>query len=355
MIRLLKRENALERQRLRALAAGELKDVTPNARELGIAENVCISKRLWISLVRPYPFAEPHDCLSLSALLRTLKQRIHIPNSDTAGMVLLLPPDVPDWFRSPCYLRFLITSSKEGRSSIVIRPLSEQFNRCAEHRQDSLPATLLARLGETIRNLMFVTPPAEQGLVDSMRKLVDQMIESNPFHREIVAHLAAIAPNPSLPFPLGEYCSVLLADLDELLAILVECTDVRATPTVEALKSHYRALLSPLAAFRHIVEQLLQFTAAVSGQFTLQTQAFAQMLKIHADIHARLHQLQTEVPKDALAVVRFYSRMLTPLVATPDVPFLADIERACASLLANRWSHSAHGPSRECRHAVVWH
>lgn len=356
MIRLFTRENTLERQRLRALAAGELRDVTREAREHGFTETVCISNRLWTALMRPYPFAEPNDCLSLATLLRTLMQRLRAPLTSDTGMLLLLPPDVPDWFQSPCYLRFLITSSKDGRKSIVIRPLSEQFHRCAQHREHSLPATLLVRLAETLRSLTFVSPTAEHGLVDSMRKLVDELIQPNPFHREIAAYVAAIAPDPSLPFPPEGYRSVLLADVDELLAILVQCADLKAKPKVEALKSHHRTLLSPLAAFREILEDLLRFTAAVpSHQPTLQGQAFAHLLSLYADTHVRLMQLQTQVPKDALAVVSFHIRLLTQFVATPDVPFLADMERACASLLSNEWSQSLRGPPRECRNAVVWH
>jgi len=356
MIRLFKRENRLARQRLRALAAGELKDVSREAREHGLTETVCISKRLWTSLMRPYPFAEPNDCLSLSTLLRALKQRLRAPLSSNAGMFLLLPSDIPEWFRAPCYHRLLITSSKDGPNSIVVRPLSEEFHRCPQHREDSLPATLLVRLAETLRGLMFVSRTAEHGLLVSIQSLVTQLIQSNPFHRDILAYVAGIAPDESLPYPPDDYRSILLTDLDELLAILAQCAGQDAKPKVEALKSHYRALVSPLAAFCRILEDVLRFTVSGSNpNAPFQGQAFSLLLNLYADINARLRRLETVVPSDALAVVRFQLRLLAQALATPDTQFLNDIERACASLLSNRWSHSTHGPSRECRHAVVWH
>jgi hypothetical protein len=87
----------------------------------------------------------------------------------------------------------------------------------------------------------------------------------------------------------------------------------------------------------------------------LQGQAFAHLLNLYADINGRLKLLETQVPSDALSVVRFQIRLLAQIPAAPHGPFLADMDRACASLLNNEWSQSVHGPSRECRNAVVWH
>jgi hypothetical protein len=148
----------------------------------------------------------------------------------------------------------------------------------------------------------------------------------------------------------------LLADLDELLAILSQGAGPKSTPKVEALKSHYRAMLSPLASFCQTLEDLLRFAAScANGQAPLQSQAFAHALNLYANVNARLQRLETQVPRDALAVVRFQIRLLSQTVATPNVNYLADIEHACALLATNRWSQRTHGPARECRQDVVWH
>jgi hypothetical protein len=182
------------------------------------------------------------------------------------------------------------------------------------------------------------------------------MISAHPFQSEILAHVAAITPDFIPPAPPQISRSALLADLDEFLAILSHCADVRTRPNIEALKSHYRALVSPLAAFREILEDLLRFTISGSNPGApWQGQPFSYLLHLHADSHARLQRLETVVPSAALAVVRFQLRLLA-LAHNPDArQFLADIDRQCASLLDKRWLHEAHGPSRECRQAVVWH
>lgn len=65
-MRLFNGANWIERQRRRAVAAGELIDVTQDARLIGLHETICVSKRLWKSLIQSYPFAQPDDCLPLS-------------------------------------------------------------------------------------------------------------------------------------------------------------------------------------------------------------------------------------------------------------------------------------------------
>lgn len=348
--------NWLERQRSRAVAAGELIDVTHEAREFGFQETVCISKRLWTGLIHPYPFAQPNDCVSLAELLRVLKTHRLASHSVDASVLLLLPSQLPDWFRGTCYLKVFSMSLNRGSRSIIVQPFSDPFPYSKPRLEDALPATLLVRLAETLRSLMLVARTAEQGVVDSMRPIAAQLIQAHPFAVDIDAHMAAVPPETSLPFSPDDYRAVLLADLDELLAILSHCAEVKSKPKVEALKSRYRTLLSPLASFCQILENLLRFaTSCANVDAPFQSQAFAHLLNLYANVIARLHRLETEVPREALAVMRFQIRLLAQVVAPLNVPFLTDIEHACSSLITNRWSHSAHGLARECRNEVVWH
>jgi len=354
-MRLFNGANRLEGLRRRAVARGELVDVTLEARKHGIQETVCISKRLWASLIHPYPFADQNDCVSLSKLLGVLK--IHPPSrSSNASVLLLLPSQLPEWFRRPCYLKVFVNSPARGPKSIIVQPLSDPFLIYRHCLEDPLPATLLVRLAETLRDLMTVARTAEQGLVDSMQPIVKQLIQSNPFHHDIDAKMAAVPPDTSLPFPPDAYRALLLADLDELLAVLAQCADLKSKPKIEALKSCYRTLRSPLASFCQILEDLLRFTVSCSSpEASFQSQGFSHLLNIYANVNARLKRLETEVPQDALAIVRFQIRLLAQVVATPNVKLLADIELACASLVGNRWADCTHGPARECRNEVVWH
>jgi hypothetical protein len=202
----------------------------------------------------------------------------------------------------------------------------------------------------------FVAHTAEHSLIQSMESILAQLLHTSPFQREILAHVSKVAPDASSPVPPDDFRAGLLTDLDELFAILAKCADLNAMPKIEALKSHYRALVSPLAAFRHILEDLLRFTVSGSDpNAPYQQQVFSNLLNLYSDVNARLTRFETVVPSDSLAVVRFQIRLLAQSIGIPNAQFLADIERTCANLVFNPPAHPLRGPAREWRHAVVWH
>lgn len=347
-MRLFNGANWMERQRRRAVAAGELIDVTQDARLIDLHETVCLSKRLWKSLIEPYPFAQADDCLPLNRLLSLLKVHLRTSRSSQSHALVILPSQLPQWFRGPCYLKVFVNSPDRGCKAIVVQPFLDPFQIGKRGLEGSLPATLLVQLTKALRSLSVVARTVEHALIDSMQATVAQLIQENPFRLEIDAHLAAVPAETSLPFPPDDYRVALLADLDEILAVLSHCADLKSIPQVEALKSCYRAMLSPLASFCRILEDLLRFAASCAT-------FHAHLLHLYATVTARLQRLETEVPRDVLAVVRFQIRLLVQVVATPNVQFLTDLERACAELIGNRRSRSTQGPVRECRSEVVWH
>lgn len=355
-MRLFSGADRLESLRRRSVAKGELVDVTEEARKLGFQDTVCVSKRLWTGLIQPYPFAQPFDCISLSNLLRTLRTQLSGSRPTTACTVVLYPSLLPEWLPGGCYLKVFVNSPTRAPRSLLVQPFADPLPAFAPLFEESLPATLLVRTAETLRNFKFVAHAAEQALIQSMDTIVTQLIHTSPFHHEILAYVSKTAPDPSFPVPPDDYRAGLFADLDELLAILAKCAGLTSIPKIEALKSHYRALVSPLAAFRHILEDLLRFTVSGSDpNASYQQQVFSHLLNLHSDVNARLKRFETVVPSDSLAVVRFQIRLLAQSIRISDSQFLADIERTCASLVSNPSAHSLHGPARESRDAVVWH
>ena len=355
-MRLFNGPDRLESLRRRSVAKGQLVDVTKEARKYGFEDTVCVSKRLWIGLIQHYPFAQPHDCISLSKLLTTL--RTQLPGSQpTNACALFLPPSLlPEWFQGACYLKVFVNSPTRAPRSLLIQPSADPFPTFAPPLEESLPATLLVKTAATLRMFAFVAHAAEQSLIHSMESILAQLVHTSPFQREILAHVYKVAPDPSSPVPPDDFRAGVLTDLDELLAILGKCAGLNAIPKIEALKTHYRALVSPLGAFRRILEDLLRF--AVSGSdpnAPYQREVFSQLLKLYSDINVRLNRFETVVPSDSLAVVRFQLRLLAQSVGIPNAQFLADIERTCANLVFNPPAHPLRGPAREWRHAVVWH
>ena len=227
-MRFFSRANRQERLRQRAVVRGELIDVTHTAREAGIYDNVYITKRLWMSIMRPFPFAEPNDCVSLSMLSETLKASLQ--SNANHGVLYLLPGQAPKWFRGACYFKYMVNTPLDGPRSVVVQPYSDLYPNYVVPAEPTCPASLLVRLAKTLRNLVFVSRTAEQGLLRSMQTVITQLIQANPFHREIDSHLGPFPSEVSLPFPPDEYRPVLLADLDELLAILAQCLRLKICP-----------------------------------------------------------------------------------------------------------------------------
>ena len=192
--------NRLERIRRRRVASGELIDVTNDALHHGIADTVCISKRLWSSLIQPFPFAEPGDCLSLSALLVTLKIHLSASRFGNAHALLLLPPHVPKWCGARCFLKVLVNSPAGGPRSMVLQPFSDPLPVCAPRLDDSLPASLLLRTAETLRGLAFISRTSEHGsarLNAGRRRPTDTVKSLSPRNhcprnRRLPRHIASI-------------------------------------------------------------------------------------------------------------------------------------------------------------------
>lgn len=353
---LFRRMDWLESFRRKSVIKGDLIDVTEEARKHEFQDNVCVSKRLWTGLIRPYPFSQPNDCIALSRLLGAAREQLP-ETCDSQSYTLLLPPSLtPEWFQGACHLKVFVNSPTRASRSILIQPYADPFPMFAPPLGESLPATLLANITATLRKLAFVSQPAEQSLIQSMESLLVHLIRTSPFRREIFAHASKVAPEPFSPVPPDDFRAALLADLDELVAILRNCGGLAALPTIEALKSHYRALVSPLNAFRRILEDLLRFTVSGSDPHApYQREVFSLLLKLHSDVNARLNRFETVVPYESLAVVRFQLRLLAQSIGIPNVQFLADIERNCANLVFNPPARPLRGPAPDCRHPVLWH
>jgi hypothetical protein len=355
-MRLFSRVDRQEWLRRRGVAKGELIDVTDEARLHGFQVTVCISKRLWTGLIQPYPFAQPNDCLSLSKLLTALRKQLRDSHSSRESAVLLPPSLLPEWFQGASYLKVFANFPTRAPTSLLIQSFADPFPAFASPLEESLPATLLVKTAATLRMFAFVAHTAEQSLVHSMESILAPLVHTSPFRREILAHVAGVAPDPFSPVPPDDVRAGLLTDLDELLAILGKCGGLNAIPKIEALKTHYRALVSPLSAFRRILEDLLRFTVSGSDpDAPYQREVFSALLMLYTDVNARLNRFETVVPSDSLAVVRFQLRLLAQSIGIPNAPFLADIERTCANLVFNPPAHPLRGPAREWRYAVVWH
>lgn len=347
-------ESRMERLRRRAVQNGDFVDVTREARDIGFNESVCISRCLWECLVQPYPFSSQNDYVSLRHLLWALHSHLQITKCAASSVSFLVPSRLPGWCRAAVTLKVAVFSPLRQPRAIMVHLHSSRPQN--QHSYLLLPATLLVRLAETLHNFTSVARTSEKASIRAMQATLDQLIASNPFHREITAHLANIALDPPNGVPVDNYRSALLAELDELLAIVDRCGKGNAKDIIELLRAQFRALISPLTHFSRILEDFLRFTqSGANPRAPFQGQVFSLLLQLYADTSARLERLETQVPPEALSVVHFQLRLLAESLGASGSPFLAQIDNSFKSLSKGQLPRPTHGPLHECRADVVWH
>lgn len=355
-MRFLSRAARIEAIRQRAVRSGELIDVTKLAAEERIPYKVYLSNRLWTSLVKPYPFAQPQDCVSLTALLCLLQIRLYAPESVDAHQLVLPSPHVPEWFRGPCYLKILINRPNDAIPSVVVHPHGEPFHVRSRPREDSLPASLMARLAVTLRHLALDARNAERSLIEAMEATVVKLTRPNPFCSEILHQVASISPAASRRFPPDAYRSLLLTNLDEQLAILAACVESKDVEHVDSLRRYYRAIVSPLAELTELAEALLRLAAQVPEHHgPIQLQSFRPLLHLYVDVHARLQRQETAMPPQAVAAIQVEMSLLAKMLPHGEAESLAKCEDELKRLLHSRPDQSALGLPLGKHHVILWH
>lgn len=346
----------IERLRRRMVATGQLIDVTEEARRQSLPYTVYLSRRLWTSLVRSYPFAEQDDCVSIATLVSYLKLRLNTAKSDSPSLLLILSPHAPAWFRGPCYLKLFVNRPSKAQASVLVQTHGDAFPIHPRPEEDSLPASLVLRLVETLHNLSLVGRNIERVAIDAMQRFALELGKDGPFYSEMLRYIDDM-PQPSLKWlPSESKRALLLAKVDELLAILTACANRQAMQRVESLRRHYRVLVSPLAELAELTENLLRMAAEVPNQEgPIRYEPFRPLLNIYVELHSRLKRFETEIPRDALSATEFHVSWLAKVLPSDLQDALGRVEEELDRLLESRsglrivWLHA-------CGiHAVVWH
>ena len=177
-----------------------------------------------------------------------------------------------------------------------------------------------------------------------------------PFYSEILRYLDHM-PSPDSTWPSPESNrALLLAKLDELLAILAVCANRHAIQHVESLRRHYRVLVSPLADLAELTESLLRMAAEVPNQEgPIRYEPFRPLLNIYVELHSRLKRFETEIPRDALSAIEFQISLLAKVLPDDLQDALGRIEQELDRLLESRSGQRMVRLHACGNHAVVWH
>jgi len=338
------------------VATGQLIDVTEEARQQGLSYTVYVSRRLWTSLVRPYPFAEQGDCVSVATLVGYLKLRLMNAKSESPSLLLILSPHVPAWFRGPCHLKMFVNRAAKSQASVLVQTHGDPFPVRPLSEEDSLPATLVLRLVETLHNLSLAGRNIERVAIDAMQSVALELGKVGPFYSDMLRYIDDM-PSPSSKWlPSVTKRALLLAKLDELLAILAACANRQSVQHIDLLRRHYRVLVSPLAELAELAESLVRLGAKVPNQEgPIRYEPFQPLLNLYIELHSRLKRFETEIPRDALSAIEFHVSWLAKVLPS-DLQY--ELRRIAEELDRLLESRSGQRMVKLCgcgNHAVVWH
>ena len=346
----------IERLRHRMVATGQLIDVTGEAQQQGLLYAVYLSNRLWKSLVRPYPFAEAEDCVSLVSILGALQGRLNAQGLGDVGFLLLMPPYVPGWFRGPCYLKYLVNRPPGTRPSVLVQPHGDPFPVRPRPVEDSLPASLVVHLAATLHFFSLLGRNVERSAIEAMQRVALELARETPFYSEIVRYLDHTPPTASKWLSSESNRASLLAKLDELLGSLEVCAERNAIQQIEWLRRNYRVLVSPLAQLAELTEGLLRLAARVPNQQgPIRYEPFRPLLSIYVEMNSQLKRLETVISYEVLSAIEFQISLMAEALPSDFQDALGQIEQELHRLLVKRYGKRMEGLDDSDSHIVVWH
>lgn len=355
-MRFFQADTRIERLRRRMVASGQLIDVTEEAHQQGLPYAVYLTRRLWTSLMRPYPFAEPEDRVPLVSILNAVQSRLKAPGFEDVGVLLLMPPHVPDWFRGPCYLKYLVNRPPGNRPSILVQPHGDPFPFRSRPVKDSLPASLVMHLAATLHFFSLLGRNVERTAIEAMQRTALELARETPFYSEIVRNLDATPPATLKWLSPESNRASLLAKLDELLGTLEVSAGHKTIQQIEWLRRNYRVLVSPLAQLADLTESLIRLAAHVPNQQgPVRYEPFRPLLNIYVELNSRLKRLETVISHDVLSAIEFQISLLAEVLPNDFQDALGQIEQELHRLLANRYGKRIEGFDYSHSHVVVWH
>ena len=253
-----------EKIRRQALRQGLLVDVSPEAARAGLAVPLALSRRLWTSLVQPFPSARPCDCLPLAELINWIAEEV-VQQTPCGQRILFATPRVKTYWMRQFYCVRVQRNFRRGKiASVVVLALDEPYVLLRRGSSPSLPATLLLRLALAVRNLGAVARACDAASLDDMLALVNGLLDQSPLQHEVKRYVDRSASGVPRSFTPEEYRSVLLGTLAELVSLAaVSTADPSTALLVESLQRQQQSLASRLSDLSVLVESLLRLAATL--------------------------------------------------------------------------------------------
>ncbi len=314
-----------EKIRRKALRRGLLVDVSREAVQAGLAVPLAISRRLWTSLVQPFPSARPCDCLPLLDLIHWIADEV-LQQTPRGGRVLFATPSVKTyWMRELFCVRIQRICRGDKVASVVLLAYDEPYIRLLQGSSPSLPATLLVRLALSVRNLGPVSRACDAASLDIMLATVNRLLGQSPVQSEVKHYVERWAAGVPSSFTPEEYRSVLLRTLAELVSLAaVSTADPPTALLVESLQRRQQTLASRLSDLSVLVESLLRLAATLrSPPGPVPPNPFRPLLSAYVAMHRQLEGGWTLIASEVLASVKLQMSLMESLASDREAETLA--------------------------------
>ena len=298
--------NSDEQIQRRALRRGTLVDVSDQAREIGLDWPVALSRRLFRSLVEPFPSSGPGDCLPLNELLKWVHTEVLGELVFGNSVLLMRPRHLPHWVSDYYLIRVQRVFGDEHPSSLVLLAHDEVFQYVAKNSSTSLPASLLVRLARTVDSLMCVSRACDVPSLDHISSVTYRLVGMSPLQCDVHDYVKQTATGVPSEFSPQEYRAVLLTTLDELVSLAeAVASGLAVTRLVESLRWRLRVVTSRLTELVFLVESMLCLAATLRRKdHRIRPEPFEMLLTAYVAIQKALGAGQTVIAASVVSSVR---------------------------------------------------
>ncbi len=203
-----------------------LVDLSDEARQVGLNCRCEVGLHLWHSLFWNYPSAAITDVLDVGDMLRVFRSRLERKLLPGQSSFHISPPRPTWWMQEPYFLRLLVLYRGEEVESVVILSQFHSVGSLLSFVPPPLPASLLVRMMQTIRQFFPLSCRLEHPLVRSLDATVHELLHRSPLQPQINHYLDQLQP---CLFPDGfsreEYRKVTLRSLLEQLELTAAVAD----------------------------------------------------------------------------------------------------------------------------------
>ncbi len=203
-----------------------LVDLNDEARRAGLPCRCEIGVPLWNSLFWEYPSAGKQDVLDIGELLHILHDRLKSNVLPGQTNFYIRPPRPTWWMQKRYFLNLTVRYRGDQVESVLIMPQFDTLGSLFPLVPQALPASMLARLMQTVRRFLPFCYRTELTLIRSLNATLYELLRTNPLFDQVDRYLDRLRPSLGpKEFSRDEYREVTLRSLLTQLELMAAVAD----------------------------------------------------------------------------------------------------------------------------------